>query len=176
MSEKVKEHMSWEQFDEACYKLAKKLEHSKFQNIYGIPRGGLVVAVRLSHLLDIPLITDIKDSTSFTLIVDDISDTGKTLEPYRSEDCLLCIATLYYHKQSTIVPDIWILEKKDRWILFPWEVTQNSRKKQNCPECIIKPVGVISSVFGHRYVCEEHAKIAENDGWVVDYENWRLGD
>lgn len=116
-----KEYMSWKQFDEACLEIAKELKYYKFKNIFGIPRGGLVVAVRLSHLLNIPVITDMKDSTLFTLVVDDIADFGKTLEPYRNEDRYLCIATLYYHKQSTVVPDIWIHEKKERWILFPWE-------------------------------------------------------
>jgi len=117
-----KEYMTWEQFDKACYKLAEALKPLKFKNIYGIPRGGLIVAVRLSHLLNIPLILYIKSSGQNTLIVDDIADTGKTLKPFKSEGCYLCITTLYYHKQSVVVPDYYVHIKKDRWIVFPWEV------------------------------------------------------
>ena len=88
----------------------------------GIPRGGLVVAVRLSHLLDVPLI----DSTvhllpTSTLVVDDIADTGRTLERFRKGCVHVYIATLYYHKQSSVVPDFWVREKTDKWIVFPWE-------------------------------------------------------
>lgn len=42
--------------------------------------------------------------------------------------------------------------------------------------CGEKAVGVISTMFGHRYVCENCAKEAEAEGWVVDYDNWRLED
>lgn len=36
-------------------------------------------------------------------------------------------------------------------------------------------IGVISSLLGHRYVCQEHASETEKEGWFIDYENWRLG-
>ena len=45
---------------------------------------------------------------------------------------------------------------------------------KKCSTCSKVAIGVIPSLFGHRYVCEEHAKLAEKDGWGVDYENWRL--
>ena len=43
-------------------------------------------------------------------------------------------------------------------------------------ECVCgkQAVGVISTLFGHKYVCREHATAAEKEGLVVDYENWRL--
>lgn len=118
--------LSWEYFDLACAEIAKQVKVSKKPviNIYGIPRGGLVVAVKLSHLLNIPIITDITEITAKTLIVDDIADTGKTLQAL-SLSCpkffFILIATIYYHKQSLIKPNIWIFEKKANWIVFPWE-------------------------------------------------------
>ncbi|GAG96631.1 unnamed protein product [marine sediment metagenome] len=42
-------------------------------------------------------------------------------------------------------------------------------------DCGKKAVGVIPMGIGHRYVCREHAKKAEGEGWSVDYDNWRLG-
>ena len=40
-----------------CHELARQIRASKeqFDFIYGIPRGGLIPAVYLSHILDIPL-------------------------------------------------------------------------------------------------------------------------
>ena len=48
----------------------------KFQ-VYGIPRGGLIVAVLVSHKLGIPLITSLRDMYGKKfLVVDDIVDTA----------------------------------------------------------------------------------------------------
>jgi len=97
--------------------IADKIDKKKIRNIYGIPRGGLVPAVYLSHLLGLPIV--IEPTGKETLVVDDICDTGKTLGAYQHFG--YTTATLYYHKQSPVEPNIWIYEKKDQWIQFPWE-------------------------------------------------------
>jgi len=76
-----------------------------------------VPAVYLSHILNMPII-DEDIINEGTLVIDDIADTGETLEIF--DDFIK--ATLYYHKESTIEPEIWIFQKKDKWIVFPWEV------------------------------------------------------
>jgi len=111
------EFMTWEQFDTACQMIKRLFRGTKFLDVFGIPRGGLVVAVRLSHLMDIPLIVDRTEITRGTLIVDDIADSGGTLEPFRSN----MTATLYYHKRSKVIPTAWMYEKTVKWIVFPWE-------------------------------------------------------
>jgi len=101
------------------HELANKIKESeiKFSSLFGVPRGGLVVAVYLSHLLDIPVtIHSIDDET---LIVDDISDTGKTLSGFKHENY---IATLHYKKGSIVEPAFWVRKKKDKWIVYPWEI------------------------------------------------------
>jgi hypothetical protein len=40
--------------------------------------------------------------------------------------------------------------------------------------CDKPAVGVLQTYFGHKYICREHAKQAEKDGFMIDYENWRL--
>ena len=54
-----------------------------FMGIYGVPRGGLVPAVYLSHRLNVPLVKTLdavlSDSHNPYLIVEDVIDTGKTL-------------------------------------------------------------------------------------------------
>ncbi len=111
--------MSWKKFDVACKEIAKQIQSiaHPFCNIFGVPRGGLVVAVRLAYLLDKPV--TFSPEPKETLIVDDIADTGKTLEVYKNQSYF--IATLYYKKQSLTIPNIWVYEKTDKWIIFPWE-------------------------------------------------------
>jgi len=53
-----------------------------------------------------------------------------------------------------------------------WENAEESETKK-CP-CGKPAVGVIPMGFGHKYVCREDAKKAEDEGWAVDYDNWRL--
>jgi len=59
--------------------------------------------------------------------------------------------------------------------------TKEPLTSQNAPESTTKKcpcgqpaVGVISMFLGHQYVCRKCAKNKETEGWVVDYENWRL--
>jgi hypoxanthine phosphoribosyltransferase len=111
----MKEIVSYKDFVLACKIIAEKLPLERFTDIYGIPRGGLVPAVYLSHLTGLPLTEYPQYPT--TLVVDDIADTGHTLEELDQ----FFIATIYYHKQSIVKPDIWVYEKKKKWIVFPWE-------------------------------------------------------
>ncbi|MBI2063206.1 MAG: phosphoribosyltransferase [Candidatus Yanofskybacteria bacterium] len=120
------EPYSWEQFDEDAEKIANWAQNKNFKSVYGIPRGGLILAVKFSHLLDIPLIRNENDITKDTLIVDDIVDTGGTVERllaslgpgYR-------IATIFCNEEAK-KPDFYI-RKKTEWILFPWETKETSR-------------------------------------------------
>ena len=70
--------LSWIDFDELYSKLINNIYNSGFQPnfIIGIPRGGLPLAVCLSHYFDAPLKFEIEDSWKYNkskiLIVDDI--------------------------------------------------------------------------------------------------------
>ncbi|MCK9544831.1 MAG: hypothetical protein M0R03_22690, partial [Novosphingobium sp.] len=62
-------------FDDACYRLASdiKLRGIKYQAIYGVPRGGVAIAIRLSSLLDLPIVDEYSTtSKEKILVVDDI--------------------------------------------------------------------------------------------------------
>lgn len=108
--------MDWKEVEYFIEKLSEELPKN-ITGVYGIPRGGLCLAVMLSHKLNIPLLAaPCKDC----VVIDDIADTGETLYHYAEKG--YCIATMYYHKQSKIVPDFWYKEKTDKWIVFPWEV------------------------------------------------------
>lgn len=48
-------HYSWSAFGKDIETIASTLQGYKFDEIYGIPRGGLIIAVVLSHRLELPL-------------------------------------------------------------------------------------------------------------------------
>lgn len=117
-----KDYMTWQEFNIACDYIAKFFKQAgiEIKNIYGIPRGGLIPAVRISHLLGIPLILDPKQIDKKTLVVDDIVDTGKTTEKYQKKGIM--IASLWYNpNQCPHVPYYWVYQKTGKWIVFPWE-------------------------------------------------------
>jgi len=113
--------ITWNQIDEACNLLAEQITNSKinFKKIFAIPRGGFIPGVILSHKLGIPLVYNYINTTSL-LIVDDICDTGETLISINKLD-KVSIATIHYHPVSPIEPNFWVWEKKDNWIVYPWE-------------------------------------------------------
>lgn len=114
-----KTYYSWTEFDADVKKLAKKIKRLKrpFSAVWGPARGGLPLAVCLSHALDIPMAQRPTDTS--VLIVDDIADTGRTLNKFAKKG--FTITTIFYHKQCLYEPAIWLEEKGDRWIVFPWE-------------------------------------------------------
>ncbi len=57
-------------------------EGFEFKDIYGVPRGGLYLAVRLSYLLKREIITNKEEIGKRTLVVDDCTNTGRTLSSF----------------------------------------------------------------------------------------------
>lgn len=127
----MKEYVSWEDVDCFITAVADKVKLLEFEGaeldgVYGLPRGGLVFAVMLSHRLHLPLLLA---PSNRSLIVDDICDSGESLVHYmnnssskdeRNERPLVC--TLYYKENAlNVTPDYYMKEKSDKWIVFPWE-------------------------------------------------------
>lgn len=118
-----KVYVSWEQVEEFVKHI--KATGKKFTGVYGLPRGGLVLAVLLSHALNIPMLMS---PTAGCLIVDDICDTGESLLHYvknSSGDKVqdYTIATMYYKvNELGVVPNIYSYIKTNEWVVFPWEI------------------------------------------------------
>jgi|TARA_B100001094_G_C18176468_1_gene798166 uncharacterized protein len=114
------EKISYDEVVNACDEIAKWVKDSgiEFSGIWGPPRGGLVPGVILSHKTGLKLFNEPRVRP--LLVVDDIADTGQTLNTFSKLDGVY-IATIHYHQQSTFVPDKWVHEKKDQWIVYPWE-------------------------------------------------------
>ena len=87
-----------------------------FDGVYGVPKGGLPIAVAIANMLDLPLLMQ---PTRKSIVVDDISDTGITLQNVKHK----IVVTLFSTKWTKTKPDIYrrIKHSKKDWIVFPWE-------------------------------------------------------
>ena len=127
MSKKV--YISWEGYDSYIDSITNWVKTSDLNlgAVYGLPRGGLPIAVSLSHRLHLPLLMDYYDRKIVTdkkkLVLNDIADTGHTLKDFENKHNIIC--TFHYHEQSIIEPDYWIHKKDDDWIVYPWELNDS---------------------------------------------------
>ena len=116
-------HVSWKDMENFVNGLIQEMENQNFKptGVYGIPRGGLILATLISYKLDIPLLLN---ASKGCLVIDDIADSGRTLLHFTENDTQFnkyFIATMYYHKRSIVKPDYYMFEKTDKWLIFPWE-------------------------------------------------------
>lgn len=112
--------LTWDEFECAAMVIAAKCGADRQlirpDSVFGFPRGGLPLAVLISHRLNIPMRDYIGPGT---LVVDDVYETGRTFEP---------LANHPPHLK-------WVWAVKDRaapinfvkafdagqWLVFPWE-------------------------------------------------------
>jgi len=119
---KMISYFSWGEFDKSVEQIANICRFKNFSGIYGVPRGGLCLAVALSHKLKIELISEpLKNS----LIVDDVYETGLTLTTFKDIE-----GAKFFELFSKVKPTWWNtvhVTKKSQWIVFPWENNLNSK-------------------------------------------------
>ena len=109
--------------------LSKKI-NKKYENIYAIPRGGCIIGVYLSHLLEIPLVTEIEEIDPLkTLVVDDILDSGITLKSFKDKN--FDLAVLHYKPRASIIPTYYaILCPNWKWVIYPWEKLEETPNRE----------------------------------------------
>ena len=119
-------YFTWKDFDKSVKHIARKCNPLEISGVYGIPRGGLCLAVALSHKLKINLISEpIKNS----LIVDDVYETGITLNTFKDIE-----GAMFFVLFSKIKPKWWNtvhISKEKEWIIFPWENASNVHSDRN---------------------------------------------
>lgn len=108
--------LTWKQFDAAVDTLAQRLQGGSIPGIYGVPRGGLCLAVALSHLIDRPLLLAPQPGC---LIVDDVYETGRTLEALRSQWPDASFAVWVSKRPLQWWQAVEVTESQE-WLLFPW--------------------------------------------------------
>jgi xanthine phosphoribosyltransferase len=144
-------HVSWDQIHRDARALAWRLDgkgpdNGSWKAVVGITRGGLVPAMVVARELDIRVVdtisvksynhqaqteprvikapqADVMGDGSGILIVDDLVDTGKTLEVVRALYPKAHFATVYAKPSGRPMVETFITEvSQDTWIFFPWDM------------------------------------------------------
>lgn len=143
--------ISWKTYHSTAQKLAACIldDSPELDGIVAISRGGLTLGHLLSDFLKVPIstitiqsYTDIQTAGVATLtaklqssikhkhilLVDDVSDSGKTLIRavkylHRAGAANVTTVTMFYKPHSVFRPDYFAQITTD-WILFPYEVTE----------------------------------------------------
>jgi xanthine phosphoribosyltransferase len=145
-------HVSWDQIHRDARALAWRLdkhgplEGGAWKAVVAITRGGLVPAAVVARELDIRIVdtisvksynhqsqmaaqvikapqSDLMGDGTGILIVDDLVDTGKTLDLVRKLYPQAHLATVYAKPQGRPMVDTFITEvSQDTWIFFPWDM------------------------------------------------------
>lgn len=115
-------HLTWNEFDCVVIDLADRLKGLNVDSVHGVPRGGLCLAIALSHKLGLPLLKI--GCTEKTIIVDDIVDSGKTMKDY--DRCPVRVAWVARKDAPGILSYRHLLD--NQWIVFPWEDRAKAEK------------------------------------------------
>jgi hypoxanthine phosphoribosyltransferase len=121
----VLKYLSWADFRLALEVILSQVEDYKkeksfnFDGVYGLPRGGLIFAVCMSYKMKIPLILNEKDITKNSLVVDDCTNTGKTLNNFYKTHKNKT-AVIFHKPKSTFDPD-FIFRTTIHTMNYCWE-------------------------------------------------------
>ena len=145
-----REILTWEGFGVATRALATEIAAEGFRPdiVLAIARGGLTVAGALAYALnvkncgamnvefytnvderlDVPVVLppglNVIDLAGLrVLIVDDVADTGRTLELVRkeiSEHVAEARCAVLYHKPWSVIAPEYVWKHTELWINFPW--------------------------------------------------------
>jgi xanthine phosphoribosyltransferase len=142
--------VSWDQFHRDTRALSWRLSANKerWTSIVCITRGGLVPAAIIARELGIRVIETVsiasyhdyanqgslsvlkginaeltKDEGISVLVIDDLTDTGKTAEEVRKMLPKAHFATVYAKPKGVPMVDTFVTEvSQDTWIYFPWDM------------------------------------------------------
>lgn len=155
-----KKFFSYENTKKAINKLAKLIKKSrrKYSGIYGVPKGGIPVALMLSNILKLPILDNCKNSS--ILVVDEIIDSGKTRKKYPDND-FACI-----HQRSNINIATYFVEHTDDWIIYWWE----GDEKNSIKDSIIRQLQFIGEDIKRDGLIDTPSRVIES--WKELYSGY----
>jgi len=124
-----------QKFHDDIIKLCNMIPKNKYKYVVGLPRGGCIIGVYISHFCNLKYFEfeDFKHFTGFSdvLVVDDLVDTGKTLKQLQEGEEHFDSAVVYYKPRSVIKPTYFVEQVKNSdWIVFPYEKTDEKPNRE----------------------------------------------
>ena len=103
--------------------LLKRKNSGQINSVYGIPRGGIPLAVAIAFKIGVPIV---ERPHSKTLVVDDYIDTGRTITKFL-DNIKFVLAMSDYTKEEGY--DHYLLNKPiiDNDMMFPWNSKSNKK-------------------------------------------------
>lgn len=114
--------------------LADKIAHLDHSDIFGVPKGGVPLAMRLSDLSGLPITPEVTGPR--TLIVDDIVDSGRTMARFPNNDFL----SIYWSGRCD-PPTFYLHCSGDEWIHFWWEGTDQTSSIEDAVMRLLQYIG-----------------------------------
>ena len=143
-------HVSWDQLHRDARALAWRMDKTEWRAVVAVTRGGMVPAMIVARELDIRTIDTIsvksykgvgaeagqsdlqvlkqpdpalmRDGEGI-LVVDDLVDSGRTLELIREMYPKAHFATVYAKPKGKPMVQSYVTEvSQDTWIFFPWDM------------------------------------------------------
>lgn len=143
-------HVSWDQLHRDARALAWRMDETEWRAVVAVTRGGMVPAMIVARELDIRTIDTISiksyrgvasdaDQSELQLykqpdpqlmgngegilVVDDLVDSGRTLEMIRAMYPKAHFATVYAKPKGKHMVQSYVTEvSQDTWIFFPWDM------------------------------------------------------
>tara|TARA_B100000035_G_C20729434_1_gene434838 strand:- start:42 stop:449 length:408 start_codon:yes stop_codon:yes gene_type:complete len=131
MGDIKKVYLTWEDVNLLLDNLYQQVK-GNVNLVTGIPRGGTLLAILFSHRFNIEYTRWPSNHYPEMLILDDIADSGNTLQQWQEEFHVPKYGTLHFKNISIVEPDYFAKEIKEDygWIVYPWE-NKNSKTIQN---------------------------------------------
>jgi hypoxanthine phosphoribosyltransferase len=150
MQQNDREILTWHEYGVGVRELARQIADNEFKPeiILGIARGGLIPAgslgyalsIKNTYLINVEYYTDVDERLDVPailppylelvdlhdasiLIVDDVADTGHTLQmvyEFVSGKVGGARAAVLYKKSHSVIEPEYVWRRTDLWINFPW--------------------------------------------------------
>lgn len=118
----IKKYLSWEDLYKLLDDLHEKIKDIGFTHVTGVPRGGSILAILYSHRYGLKYQHE-PSNELYLLVLDDIADSGSTLQGWRKHYDAVSFATIHYKEGSVYKPEYYAekIDKYHSWIVYPWE-------------------------------------------------------
>ncbi len=108
--------VTWEELADLAHRLAAKIRKGfgqRFDDVYGVPTGGSVIAVLVAPQLGLPLASVVGPRT---LVIDDIADSGRTLAQFPANT-----TAVLHARPGMVAPPTVCVEETADWLVYPYE-------------------------------------------------------